>query len=137
MLCCIEQILVATYSPRVEAIDRLGPPDDLIAEKIPNIEIGKTTILSIQNPGNKQFHYNDVLCVSWSNVVLVYQFKEGVRLEKLQLVYRFSQETAIYNMEFICEGVLVTLDKKDTFRSFRVWINDKGGHQLLNDKLIP
>lgn len=93
--------------------------------------------MSIQNPNNKLFHFNDVLCVSWSHLILVYKFKEGIRLEKLELVYRFSQETPIYNLEFISEGVLVTLDSKDTFRSFRLWINDSGGHQLLNEKFIP
>lgn len=31
VLCSIEQILIATYAPKVEPIDCLGPPDDLIA----------------------------------------------------------------------------------------------------------
>lgn len=52
-------------------------------------------------------------------------------------MYRFSQETPIYNMEFISEGVLVTLDNQQTYRSFRLWINSGGGHQLLNQKVIP
>ena len=55
-----------------------------------------------------------------------------MRIEPLEIVYRFSQEQPIYNMEFISEGVLVTLDNRETFRSYRLWINDEGGHQLLN-----
>lgn len=132
VLCSLQEILIATYLPKVEAIDRLTPPEEFMVEKVPNIEIGKTAILSIHNPENNLFRLNDVLCVSWSNIILVYKFNQCIRLQKLELVYRFSQETPIYNMEFISEGVLVTLDSKDTFRSFRIWINDKGGHQLLN-----
>jgi hypothetical protein len=91
VLCALEQILVATYKPKVEAIDRLVRPDELMQQKVPNIEIGKTAILSIHHPKDRQFQYHDVLCVSWSHHVLVYKFREDIRLGKLNLVYRFSQ----------------------------------------------
>ena len=35
-------------------------------------------------------------------------------------------------MEFMSEGVLMTLDSKETFRSYRIWLNDGGDHKLLN-----
>ena len=73
-------MLVASYKPKVAAIDRLTRPEELNQSKIPNIEIGKTAILSIQNPSNKRFQYNDVVCVSWSNHIFVYKFMEGVRV---------------------------------------------------------
>jgi len=83
VLCSLEQVLVATYKPKVEAIDRIIRPDNLVHSKVPNIEIGKTAVLYLHDPSNKHFQYNDVLCVSWGNQILVYKFMEGVRLEKL------------------------------------------------------
>lgn len=36
-------------------------------------------------------------------------------------------------MEFISEGVLVTLDNEETFRSYRLWVNNGGGYLLINE----
>ena len=52
--------------------------------KVPNIEIGKTAMLSIHNPqARHHHHYSDVLCVSWGSHILVYRFIEGVKMERL------------------------------------------------------
>lgn len=41
-----------------------------------------------------------MLCISWSKSIFVYKFAESKvrQLETLELLYRFDQESPIYNM---------------------------------------
>jgi hypothetical protein len=107
-LVAVDFVVVLAVEPNVEVLAKIHRPYELSNFKMPNMEFGKMR----RKDGGMQ----DAVFVSWSKTIYIYGYDNTRRTDCFSLLQTFKNEVSVYNMYYISERMLITLDFNNVFR---------------------
>lgn len=111
---------------------KINRPEGVYLSKIPNIEICKCIVSVAGNHKKKQIV--DLLCVGWDKLIYIYRLNDRPNgIETLELLDFVDLGFMIYNIQAITEGVLVLLDNRQMFHTFRLEVEPELRLNLINE----